>query len=71
MKIGSGKYEENLSYLKLVQYETEKYITSFELQGYLLPPVSIKNGFQSVIPSFFDDEDDLRYVIKDISLYFQ
>ena len=60
LKLGSEKYEENLTYLKMVQYETEKYIASFELQAYLLPPVSFRSGFQSVIPSLFDDEKDLR-----------
>ena len=52
--------EENQRYLKMVQFETEAFMKSYELQGYLLPPVTFTKGFQSVVPSLFYGDVNLR-----------
>ena len=52
--------EENQRYLKMVQFETKSYMKSYELKGYLLPPVTFTGGFQTVIPSLFNRKVNLK-----------
>ena len=44
----------------MIMFETETYMKSYELQGYLLPPVTFSSGFHSVIPSLFHSDFNLR-----------
>ena len=44
----------------MVQFETKSYMKSYELKGYLLPPVTFTGGFQTVIPSLFNRKVNLK-----------
>ena len=34
---------------------------SYELQGYLLPPVTFKNGIQVTLPAFFNSPQNFKW----------
>ena len=47
-------------FLKMVKFETKSFIKSFEIHGFMLPPVTFKAGIQMTVPSLFSSRDALR-----------
>ena len=45
----------------MIQFETGTYIKSYEVKGYLLPPVTFKNGIQVILPAFFNSNKNFRW----------
>ena len=52
---------EDQRFLKMIQFECGTYMKSYELQGYLLPPVTFKNGIQVTLPAFFNSPQNFKW----------
>ena len=55
-----AKEDEFNRFNRMIKFETQTFMDSFHTKGFLLPPVTSKNGISLVIPQLFASSNALR-----------